>query len=155
MIDDDAAHHSPTALEISPSGVYTRAVGAPAEPGPAQARPAQARPAQARPAQGRPARVRPEPPVWMPVPTPDEQTYPLRPRGADLERRYHRRHDAAATPRDELGVLSDYVRSALASADRAGMRDPQSAAKVRAAITALREAGDTLTGRMHTWSRGS
>lgn len=134
MIDDDTARHA-TTLEISPPGVYTRAVGAPAEPGPAQASP--------------------EPPGWMPVPTPDEVTYPLRARGVDLRRHYHGLHDAAATPRKELGALNDYVRAALASADRVGMRDPQSAAKVRAAIAAMREAGDAVTARMHTWSPGS
>jgi len=87
----------------------------------------------------------------MPAPTPQEEAYPLRARGADLRRRSHRHHADADTPRKELAALTDYVRSALATAGRTGMQHPASAAAVRAAIRALLEAGDTLTAAMHTW----
>jgi hypothetical protein len=91
----------------------------------------------------------------MPTPTNEEASYPLRARGANLRRKYHRQHADAATPREELAALVDYVRSGLGSADTAGMRSPRSAAAVRAAIAALRDAGDTLTADMHTWSPSS
>ncbi len=140
--------HEPVRLEISPPTCYARAVA------PGREDPAPGDPAQVVFPQGQDAAPGPGPsgtPVWMPAPTPQEQAYPLRARGADLRRRNHRRHDAATTPREELAALTDYVRSALATADRAGMQHPASAAAVRAAIRALREAGDTLTAAMHTW----
>jgi hypothetical protein len=87
----------------------------------------------------------------MPVPTPEEEAFPLRARGRDLRRRGHANHADADGPRAELAALTDYVRSAIRSAERAGMHDPTSAAAVGAAIGALRDAGDTLTAAMHTW----
>jgi hypothetical protein len=134
-------------VEISGPIGYTRAVGAtptdPVLPEPARATFTEGQPG----AQGPAGSARP---VWMPETTPP--AYPLRARGADLRRRYRRGHDAADTPLKELAVLTDYVRSCLGSAGRAGMHDPQSATAVRAAIRALLTAGDTLTAAMHTWS---
>lgn len=138
-------------LEISASVRYPRAVGTPEEI--ASAEPARATLGGLGDHSGRTttAADRAEQ-AWMPTPSAEERSYPLRARGANLRRKYRRQHADAGTPREELAVLVDYVRSALGSADTAKMRDPQSAAAVRAAIAALREAGDTLTDRMHTWS---
>ena len=145
--------HGPLRLEIAPPICYPRAVT------PGGEDPAPGEPARAIFPQAQDAAPSPEPssmgpsgtPVWMPAPTPQEQAWPLRARGADMRRRSHRRHADAATPREELAALTDYVRSALGTAERTGMRHPASAAAVRAAIGALLEAGDTLTAAMHTW----
>jgi hypothetical protein len=151
--------HASARVENSAPIGYTRAVGAPStDPAPsgegegaAQATITDGRPVA--PSAGRP--VGPtapvEPPVWMPVPTPEEEEFPLRARARNLRRRYHRQHAAAATPLDELAVLTDYVRSGQRSGERAGMRHPESEAAVRTAITALRAAGDTRTAAMHDW----
>ena len=139
----------PARLEISHRTWYPRAVA------PSGGDPAPAEPVRAVFARGSDAAPSPEPsdpPVWMPTPAAEERVFPLRARGADLRRRSHRHHANAGTAREELAVLSDYVRSAVASAERAGMRDPASAAAVRSAIGALRAAGDTVTAAMHTWS---
>lgn len=139
----------PARLEISAPTWYPRAVA------PGGGDPAPAEPVRAIFGRERDAAPDPEPsssPVWMPTPTEGELVFPLRARGEDLRRRSHRHHANAGTPREELAALNDYVRSAVASADRAGMRDPACAAAVRAAIGAMRAAGDTLTAAMHTWS---
>jgi hypothetical protein len=50
-----------------------------------------------------------------------------------------------------LAAAVDYARRAAAVADRAGMRDAESTAALRAAIDAVMAVGDTLTAAMHTW----
>lgn len=138
-------------LEISASVRYPRAVGGPEEI--VATEPARATFGAPGDHSGRtPTAADRAEQVWLPTPSAEERSYPLRARRANLRRKYHRQHAAAGTPREELAVLVDYVRSCLGSADTAGMRSPRSAAKVRAAIDALRDAGDTLTDDMHNWS---
>ncbi|MHA6631860.1 hypothetical protein ACU61A_41060 [Pseudonocardia sichuanensis] len=78
--------------------------------------------------------------------------YPLRRHGARIRAIGHAAHAAAGEPRGAAAAAVDYMRSAAATADRAGMYDPAAAAAVRDAIRALMAAGDALTAAMHTWS---
>lgn len=77
--------------------------------------------------------------------------YPLRRHGARIRVLGHADLAAAGDPRGEIAAAADYARSAAATADRAGMRDPAAASAIRDAIRALMAAGDTLTAAMHTW----
>jgi hypothetical protein len=145
---DPAQQDCRDGLEISAPVGYARAVEEPGAGGPARASFLDGQPAEPAAA----AATGQDPPAWLPTPTPEQREFPLRDRGADLQRRFRRRLGDAVTPREQLAVLNDYLRAALGSADRVGMRHAASAHAVRAAITAMGEAADTLTDAMQTWS---
>lgn len=78
--------------------------------------------------------------------------YPLRRHGARIRAIGHAAYTAAVGDlRAEIAAAADYVRSAQATAERAGMHDPDCVAAIHAAIRAAMDAGDALTAAMHTW----
>lgn len=144
-------------LAISAATRYARA-GACVDRDPAQADPARARLLAGQGAASppvvaaEPAGPAASPPAGQPrQPSGRFAHYPLRRHGARIRVLGHAAHAAAGDPRGEIAAAADYVRSAAATADRAGMCDPASASAIRDAIRALMDAGDTLTAAMHTW----
>lgn len=148
---------APARVAISAADRYARA-GARVDRDPAPADPARARLLTGKDAVSPPP-VATEPAGPAPSPTGGQPRqpsgrfahYPLRRHGERIRELGHTAYAAAATPRGEVAAAVDYVRSAGATADRAGMRDPASAAAIGVAIGALMDAGDALTAAMHTW----